>query len=84
MSRYHDSNDSRGRQGLKPTRAVFFVRISFEESSVKCVRVVNEIPETIQSGPGHGRRTSQVLEETIKAVGRKTNDDVLFLGYFLC
>jgi hypothetical protein len=69
-------------EGLKPTRAIFFERIPFEESSVKCVRVVNEFLEAFQGDLGRGGRMSQVPEETIKAVGPETNDDILYFRYF--
>jgi hypothetical protein len=50
VSGYHDGNDDvishMVIKSLKPTRATFFERILFEESSVKCVRVVNEFLET--------------------------------------
>ena len=46
MSGYHDGNDDgishMVAKGLKPTRAIFFERIPLEESSVRCVRAVNE------------------------------------------
>jgi hypothetical protein len=85
--RYHDGNDDgishMVAKGLKPTRAIFFERIPFEESSVKCVCVVNGFLEAFQGDLGRGGRTSQVPEETIKAVGPGRNDDILYFRYFL-
>ena len=38
--------------------------------------------EAFRGDLGRGGRTSQVPEETIKAVGPETNDDILYFRYF--
>ena len=85
MSRYHGGNDDEisheVAKGLKPTSAIFFERVPFEEGSVECVCIVNEFLEIFQGDLGCGRGMPQVLEETIEAVGPETNNDIVFLGY---
>ena len=38
--------------------------------------------EAFRGDLGRGGRTSQAPEETIKAVGPETNDDILYFKYF--
>jgi len=54
-------------KGLKPTRAIFFERVPFEESRVKRVPIVDEFLDIFQGELRCGRGTPQVLEETIGA-----------------
>jgi hypothetical protein len=85
VSGYHSSNeDAISREvakGLEPTRAIFFECVPFEERSVEGVCIVNEFLEVFQGDLGRGRRTPQVLEETMEAVGPEANNDIVFLGY---
>jgi hypothetical protein len=67
-------------KGLEPTRAVVGEGIPLEEGSVEHVCIVNKLLKIFKSDLGSEGQTSQVLEETIKAIRPKTNDDVLLLG----
>ena len=82
-SRNHGSNDNaiscKVTKGLEPTRAVVGEGIPLEEGSVECVCIVNKLSKIFKSDLGSEGRTSQVLEETIKAICLKMNDDVLLL-----
>ena len=85
MGGYHGSNDDaiprEVAKGLEPTRAIILERIPFEEGGVKCVGVVDEFLEIFQGDLRRGRGTPQVLEEAVKAVGPKANNNIVFLGY---
>ncbi len=83
-SRNHSSDDNvisrEVAKGLGPTRAVVGEGIPLEEGSVEHVCVVNKQLKMFKSNLGSEGQTSQVLEETIKAISQKMNDDVLLLG----
>ena len=82
-SRNHCSGDDvishKVTKGLEPTRAVVGEGIPLEEGSVECVCIVNKLLKIFKGNLGSERRTLQVLEEMIKAIHLKMNDDVLLL-----
>lgn len=83
-SRNHGSDDDaisrEVAKGLESTKAVVGEGIPLKEGSVECVCVVNNLLKILKSDLGSEGRTSQVLEEMIKAIRPKANDDVLLFG----
>ena len=83
MGGYHGGNDDaisrKIAKGLEPVGTIVREGVPFEEGGVESVGVVNEFLKVFKRNLGSERRSPQVLQEAIKTVGPKTNDDVVFL-----